>query len=88
MAGWVEAQPQRQVENTLISLWIRDDFCGSMATSPSPAWETQALGLKKKTSPGCGEKVGVLRGGCGNMHAAVFKIASKYVGTLYLKERE
>jgi hypothetical protein len=49
----------------------KDDFWGSMATSRSPAWETQVLGLKKKTPSRCGEEVGVLWGRYENMQAAV-----------------
>lgn len=48
-----------------------------MATSLSPAEEIQALVPRKKTPPGCGEKVGVQQGGCGCMQAAALKTASK-----------
>lgn len=64
----------------------REDPWGSVTTSFGPAGESKALGPRKKTPQGRGEKVGVQWGGCGCMQAAPLKAASKYVGTLYLEE--
>lgn len=64
----------------------REDLWGSVTTSLGPAAEPQALGPRKKTLQGCGDKVGVQWGGCGCMQAAPLKAASKYVGTLYLEK--
>lgn len=91
MRSCAEKRTQRQVASTLFILWARQ--VGKLegedlwAVWP-PAWVLlRDPDIRAEKSPsGCGEKVGVLWGGCGWMQATVLKAASKYMETLYLEE--